>query len=140
MSGEAREAGELAVHHQVAGRRRARHPSSSSPSIIRLFAGGIFHGGKSRQDGVDGSAAGQGAAGQRKIDLEAEPTTVSTSCRYRVIRQGSKKAAMAASLLSEHVDGGDAKLVMKASAGDNTPLLHRAWLPADDDGAAKTLR
>ena len=36
--------------------------------------------------------------------------------------------------------GGDAKLVMKASAGDNTPLLHRAWLPADDDGAAKTLR
>ncbi|KAG2630441.1 hypothetical protein PVAP13_3KG527600 [Panicum virgatum] len=27
-SGEAREAGELAVHHQVAGRRRARHPSS----------------------------------------------------------------------------------------------------------------
>jgi hypothetical protein len=41
-SGEAREAVELAVHHQVAGRRRARHPSSSSPSIIRLFAGGIF--------------------------------------------------------------------------------------------------
>ena len=98
-SGEAREAGELAVHHQVAGRRRARHPSSSSPSIIRLFAGGIFHGGKSHQDAVDGSAAGQGAAEQRKIDLEAEPTTVSTSCRYRVIRQGSKKAAMAASLL-----------------------------------------
>ena len=119
-SGEAREAGELAVHHQisdrlrverspaavelavhhqVAGRRRARHPSSSSPSIIRLFAGGIFHGGKSHQDAVDGSAAGQGAAGQRKIDLEAEPTTVSTSCRYRVIRQGSRKAAMAASLL-----------------------------------------
>ena len=98
-SGEAREAGELAVHHQVAGRRRARHPSSSSPSIIRLFAGGIFHGGKSHQDAVDGSAAEQGAAGQRKIDLEAEPTTVSTSCRYRVIRQGSRKAAMAASLL-----------------------------------------
>ena len=53
----------------------------------------------SHQDAVDGSAAGQGAAEQRKIDLEAEPTTVSTSCRYRVIRQGSKKAAMAASLL-----------------------------------------
>ena len=46
-SGEAREAVELAV---------------SSPSIIRLFAGGIFHGGKSHQDAVDGSAAGQGAA------------------------------------------------------------------------------
>jgi len=104
-SGEAREAGELAVHHQIAGRRRARHPSSgcrppsSSPSIIKLFAGGIFHGGKSHQDAIDGSAAGQGAVEQRKIDLEAEPTTVSTSCRYRVIRQGSTKAAMAASLL-----------------------------------------
>ena len=59
---------ELAVHHQVTGRRRARYPSSSSPSIIRLFAGGIFHGGKSHQDAVDGSAAGQGAAEQRKID------------------------------------------------------------------------
>jgi len=44
-----------------------------------------------------GSAAGQGAAEQRKIDLEAEPATTSTPCRYRGTCQGREKAAMAAS-------------------------------------------
>jgi len=29
---------------------------------------------------------------------------------------------------------------MKASVWDDTPLHHQAWLPADDDGTAKTQR